>query len=99
MEQRAKLCIKAHGIEPAEEDNIQYGKENDARMLRDMAWAPRDAYTAPVNIYVYGNKTGLISYGEEVIGTIIESPQIAEAMRQIFALTKRGVEALNTSKK
>lgn len=95
MEQRAKLGIRAHGIEPAEQDNIQYGQENDSRMLRDMTWAPRDAFTAPVNLYVYGNKTALISYGEEVIGTIIESPQIAEAMKQIFALVQSGVESMN----
>ncbi len=93
MEQRAKLGIKAHGIEPAEEDNIHYGQENDKRMLRDMTWAPREAFTAPVNIYVYGNKTALISYGEEVIGTIIESPQIAEAMTQIFGLVRDGLRA------
>jgi sugar-specific transcriptional regulator TrmB len=93
MEQRAKLGIKAHGIEPAEEDNIRYGQENDKRMLRDMTWAPREAFTAPVNMYVYGNKTALISYGEEVIGTIIESPQIAEAMTQIFGLVRDGLRA------
>ncbi len=95
MEQRAKLGIKAHGIEPAEEDNIRYGREHDKAMLRDMAWAPREAFTAPVNLYVYGNKTALISYGEEVIGTIIESPQIAEAMKQIFTLVKTGVASAN----
>jgi sugar-specific transcriptional regulator TrmB len=95
MQQRAKLKIRAHGIEPAEDDNMRYGKEHDREMLRDMAWAPREAFTAPVNLYVYGNKTALISYGEEVIGTIIESPQIAEAMKQIFALVKVGVESMN----
>lgn len=93
MEQRAKLGIKAHGIEPAEDDNIHYGQENDKRMLREMTWAPREAFTAPVNMYVYGNKTALISYGEEVIGTIIESPQIAEAMTQIFGLVRDGLRA------
>lgn len=99
MEQRAKLGIKAHGIEPAEEDNMRYGRENDKRMLRDMTWSPRNAYTAPVNVYTYGNKTALISYGEEVIGTIIESPQIAEAMRQLFGLIKLGVESLGATKR
>lgn len=95
LEQRAKLGIHAHGIEPAEEDNMRYGRENDKRMLRDMVWAPPECFNAPVNVYVYGDKTALVSYGEEVIGTIIESPQIAEAMKQIFALVQTGVESMN----
>lgn len=95
VEARAKLGIQSHGIEPAEADNIEYGQLNDKRLKRDMTWAPGSAYNAPVNVYIYGNKTALISYGEEVIGTIIESPQIAEAMKQLFGLVRIAVKSLN----
>lgn len=97
VEARAKLGIASHGIEPAEADNIDYGRRNDERLKRDMVWAPHEAYNAPVNVYIYGNKTALISYGEEVIGTIIESPQIAEAMKQLFGLVRVAVTKLNES--
>ncbi len=95
VEARAKLGIKSHGIEPAEPDNIEFGRQNDARLKRDMLWAPPEAFDAPVNIYIYGNKTALISYGEEVVGTIIESAQIAEGMKQLFGLARRAISAMN----
>jgi sugar-specific transcriptional regulator TrmB len=98
IEQRAKLGIKSYGIEPAGEKNIEYGKENDKRLLRDMIWAPIGVLEAPVNLYVYGDKTALISFEEEVIGTIIESPKIAQAMKQLFDLAKQAVTDMNNGK-
>ena len=40
------------------------------------------------------NIVSLISFGKEAIGTIIESPQIAEAFREIFAMAQVGAEVL-----
>jgi len=98
IEQRAKLGIKSYGIEPADPENIVYGKNNDKRLLRDMTWAPKGVLEAPVNLYVYGDKTALISYDEEVIGTIIESPKIAQAMKQLFELAKIAITDMNNGK-
>jgi len=98
IEQRAKLGIKSFGIEPAEEKNIDDGQENDKKLLRDMVWAPTGALEAPVNMYVYGDKTALISFDEEVIGTIIESPKIAQAMKQLFGLAKKAIIDMNGGK-
>ncbi|HSX14964.1 MAG TPA: helix-turn-helix domain-containing protein [Candidatus Saccharimonadales bacterium] len=92
MEKRGKLGIKTYGIEPDEPDNVEYSKENDKRIGRDMRFLPQGTYTAPVNVYVYGDKTALISYSQELIGTIIESPQIASAMRQILGLVRAGAK-------
>lgn len=47
---------------------------------------PVDAYTSPVEIMIYGKKVALISYGETEIITIITSPVIASAFREIFAM-------------
>jgi sugar-specific transcriptional regulator TrmB len=47
---------------------------------------PEDAYTAPVEILVYGDKTALVAFGETAMATIISSPAIAESMRQILTI-------------
>lgn len=94
IEKRHELGLKVHGIEPAEEDSIDYARENDERLGREMGWLPRSAYDEPVNIYTYGNKTAIISYAEETIGVLIESPQIAAAFRQLHAIVRVGAEQI-----
>ena len=49
---------------------------------------PEDAYTSPVEIMIYGKKVALISYGEAEIVTVITSPLIAAAFREIFLMLK-----------
>lgn len=94
IENRHKLGIKVYGIESKEADNVEFSINNDKRLGREMSFYPTGQYTAPVNIYAYGSKTALISYGEEVIGTIIESPQIAQAFRQIHSMLKDSIKSL-----
>jgi predicted transcriptional regulator len=48
-------------------------------------------YTSPVEVAVYGDKMAILSYAQELVGVIIESPQIAKAFKEIFMLAKRGV--------
>lgn len=99
IENRHKLGIKVFGIEAGEADNIEFSRQNDLRLGRKISFYPTGMYTAPVNFYTYGTKTALISYGEEVIGTIIESPQIAQAFRQIHTMLKIAVDSLNDQPK
>ncbi len=99
IENRHKLGIKVYGIEAGEADNIEFSRQNDIRLGRKISFYPTGLYTAPVNFYTYGTKTALISYGEEVIGTIIESPQIAQAFRQIHTMLKIAVDSLNDQPK
>jgi len=47
-----------------------------------------------VEVNVYGNKVSFISFGDETVGTIIESPQIAQAMRELYAMAQIGAEEL-----
>ena len=47
---------------------------------------PENAYKSPVEIMIYGKKVALISYGETEITTIITSPVIAAAFREIFLM-------------
>jgi predicted transcriptional regulator len=67
--------------------------ELDRKLLWTRTWMKQEDYTAPVEWNVYGDKVSIISFGEEAIGTIIESPQIAESVRQMFGLMERGLKA------
>jgi len=94
INKRHELGLKVYGIEPAEADVMRYAQENDERLGRTMAWFPPKLYNEPVNIYTYGNKVAIISYAEETIGVLIESPQIAAAFKQLHAIVKVGAETL-----
>ena len=47
---------------------------------------PEEDYTSPMEIMVYGDKVALIAFGETQMATIVASPIIAEAMRQILKI-------------
>lgn len=89
---RAKLGLQTYMLSPG-------GAHNDTRKATDEELKifrielPKGAYTAPVEMDIYGDKVALISFGEEAMGTIIESPQIAEAMKQLFSLARIGAQA------
>lgn len=88
MKLRAQQGQKAYVIAPDFPSAKEYSAKNDKELKREMTWVPVKSYTAPVEISVYGNKVAYISFGDELSATIIDSPQIAEAMRQVLALVK-----------
>ena len=47
---------------------------------------PKEDYDAPAEIWAYGDKVAFCTYGETQISTIITSPAIAEAVRQILKI-------------
>jgi sugar-specific transcriptional regulator TrmB len=67
-------------------------EESDKRHLLERTWYLQDDYTAPVEWSVYGNKVSIISFGKEAIGMVIDSPQIAESLRQMFTLLDEGIK-------
>jgi len=89
MKLRAQQGQKAHIIAPDLPGAREYSERNDKELKREISWVPAKSYTAPVEISIYGSKVAFISFGEELLATIIDSPQIAEAMRQVFELAKR----------
>jgi sugar-specific transcriptional regulator TrmB len=94
MDERARRGIKTYGLMPFDLGSYSFAKKNDKRLNRDIVWYPREAYTAPVEITAYGDKVSIISFGEEAAGTILESPQIAEAIKQLHGMAKIGAEKL-----
>jgi sugar-specific transcriptional regulator TrmB len=98
LEKRAKLGIHAEGLSPNEPISVEFSKKNDKRLNRTVTFFPAQYYTAPVEISVSGDQSSFISYGEEIVGVIIDSPQIAEAMRQAFKIMKVGAKELSKQK-
>lgn len=64
---------------------------SDELMLLKRTWVQDDELKAPVEWSVYGNKVSIISLGTEVVGMIIESPQIAASLLEIFTLLDRKI--------
>lgn len=80
IQKRVSLGIKCEAITPTPSKD----PDKDKLQLYVRHFLPENLYDAPVEITIYGNKVALVSFGSEIMGTIIESPQIAEAFKQIF---------------
>jgi sugar-specific transcriptional regulator TrmB len=82
IEKRIKQKIKVTAIIPSDMDD----KKKDALWLMERFNIDKKMYTAPVEIDIFGDKVAILSFGEELIGMIIESKQIAQSLKQIFTL-------------
>lgn len=86
--QRPILGIHTYALTPLDQGairNLKLGR--DAAINFHRTWMPKDDYTAPVEFDVYGDKISIISFTDESpMATIITSPDIAEALRQMLKL-------------
>ncbi len=69
-------------------------KERDAQALLKRTWLKKDDYSAPVEWGAFEDKLYLISYGQEALGIIIQSQQIADGFKQLHKLMERGQKLL-----
>lgn len=84
------LGIHTYGLTPYNHEAAKKVKTGrDAAINFHRTWMPEGDYTAPVEIQAYGDKVTLIAFGETEMATIITSPVIAEAMRQILKIMMR----------
>ena len=90
VRKRAEKGIKTCGIYPKGAGHIPYLA--DAKKLKIVpSYMPPNAYTAPVEINVYDDKVAFISYGDTQMATIIQSPPVAEAMKQLLELLAKSL--------
>lgn len=81
------LGIHTYALTPVNREAIKKVKTGrDEAINFHRTWMPEDDYTAPVEIQAYGDKIAMIAFGETEMATIITSPVIAEAIRQILKL-------------
>ncbi len=86
---RVKKGMHVIALTPEEADRV-IDTSKDAGLLFDRTWIKGDAYNAHVEIDIYGNSVALLSFGTELIGVVIESEQMARALKQLFLLAKLG---------
>lgn len=85
--QRAAKGIHTVALTPETPHAKQYATDGtDEKYLFERTMMPKDAYISPVEIMIYGKKVALISYGETEIVTMITSPLIAAAFRELFLM-------------
>ncbi len=94
MGKRAECGITTHALLPLDPGARDWAKQHDGELMRKSSWYPVRAYTAPVEIAAYGNKVSFISFGDETVGTILESPQIAAAIKQLIGMARVGAREL-----
>lgn len=79
--------IQTYALTPYSKTALDYVKNGrDRKIHLHRTWMPADAYTAPVAVQVYGDKASFIAFGEMPMATIITSPLIAEAVRQMIKI-------------
>lgn len=84
FKRRAGKGIFIRGIGPKTEENLELAKRN-VEEKRETALVPRDKYDFVPEINIYDNKVMIASWREQ-LGIIIESTEIADAMKVIYEL-------------
>lgn len=85
VKERAKRKIYLRGIAPHD----HYGQEvqsQDQESYREIRLVSKEQFNFTNEINIYENKVAIISCKSELIGMIIESPEIANTQRSIFKM-------------
>lgn len=83
--QRVKRKIHLRGIAPYDEYGLKV-KSEDKKYHREIRLVPSDEFAFTNEINIYDDKVAIISFKDELIGTIIESHEIANTQRAIFKM-------------
>ncbi len=92
---RAGKGISIRAIVPKTEAGVERGKL-DAEEKREIAFVPADKYYFSPEINIYDNKVMIASWREK-LGIIIESSEIADAMKKVYELAWTEAKRLNSS--
>jgi sugar-specific transcriptional regulator TrmB len=85
-----KSSISRHMITPDSKEARIDWKNHDKKSSNTRTWLRANEYTSAVEWAVYDNNLAIISFGQEAIGMIIESQQIADSFLQILNLVSDG---------
>ncbi len=81
------LGINTYALTPVTKDAISHVKTGrDKAVLFHRTWMPKEDYTEPMEIMVYGDKTALVVFGKTQMATVITDPVMAEAFRSILKI-------------
>ncbi|MAG29165.1 hypothetical protein CL632_03435 [bacterium] len=93
---RAGKGISIRGIVPKTELALERTK-HDEEEKREIAFVPTDKYYFSPEINIYDNKIMIASWREK-LGIIIESKEIADAMKKIYELSWKEAKRLDQKK-
>lgn len=79
VRRRAKLGIRNRTLTPYFKSS-----RDDEELLRLRRFLPKEKFSLPTEISIYGDKVSLISLRKDLIGTVIQSKDVAETFRIIF---------------
>ena len=85
---RVEARIESQDITPSEFTH-NTNKELKDKYLLDRTLLPPSEYDSPVEIDIFGDNVAFINYADNGMSTLIESPEIADAMRQMFLFAKK----------
>ena len=101
---RTEAGIESEDITPSE---FTTNTNQDVKkwLLNSRTLLPPGEYDSPVEIDIFGDNVAFINYEKNGMSTLIESPEIADAMRQVFLFAKKYIrkatdqDALDAEKK
>jgi sugar-specific transcriptional regulator TrmB len=87
--QRISAGITAEVISPME--FVKHTPKQDDKLLIKRTLLPKGEYDSPVEIDIFGDNVAFIDYDNDGMSTLIESRNIADAMRQVFQFAGKHV--------
>jgi sugar-specific transcriptional regulator TrmB len=90
IEARIKKNIHAESISPS--DHTKIPKDQTTKWLQTRTLLPPKEYDSPVEIAIFGDKVAFIDHSQNAMSTLIDSPNIANAMKQFFQFAKKHIE-------
>lgn len=83
VERRAKLGMKNRTISP---QGIGHPSLDEEELLRSLRFLPRENFSIPAEISIFGDKVALISMRKDLIATVIQSEDVVQTLRILFEL-------------
>lgn len=94
---KAEAGIRSEDITPSEFTN--YTEKDAEKWGLERTFLPKGEYDSPVEIDIFGDNVAFINYEQNGMSTIIESPEIADAMRQFFKIAKKYIRRASDQSK
>ncbi len=87
---RADAGIQSENITPA--NPMDYANSEDKNMKIKRNFIGTSDYASPIEIDIFGDNVAFINYEKNGMSALIESPEIADAMRQFFLFSKKYIK-------
>ena len=84
-----RVAAKIEACNITSSDFAKLDSKKAKKLLIDRTVLPGSEYDSPVEIDIFGDNVAFINYEKNGMSTLIESPEIADAMRQVFMFARK----------